>query len=479
MKPPLFKKILTALLLIALGCALSGVAAGQTIASAKESPTPAPPAKDVTVGQSSATAGWPSGPKRFALIIGIDAYEDNQLTPLKGASNDAKALREALVRYAGFDADQITVLASDQPEERKPTRGNILRKLSNMKSLVPKDGLLLVAFSGHGIERDQQAFLLPSDAQVNDDVDLLEQTAINVTQMKGSIERIGVGQVVMLLDACRNNPRGRSTEAVTPLSPTFTRAFDFERRNEGIRAFATLYATAVGHPAFEYSEMKQGYFTWALVEGMKGGAARNGEITLASLVHYVQERVPKRVKLDLGANVEQRPFAIISGYRAEDLVIAATGGDVEAVKEQNIRKLMKLTRTDEMATVGVNMSFENLKQLPFFNELPPRALEIMREEVDALDFAELLLPIYNRHFTGKEIHDLLNFYETPLGQKLLTKTPVMFEEINMVAEALSGTLTERAIKRMDEEKVFGEPSAEEPPAPPKPSGEPARPPARI
>src|SRR5689334_14374150 len=124
----------------------------------------------------------PSTTKRYAIVIGVDQYADTQITTLGGASNDAKALAKALVQYGGFPSEQVTLLASDQPAERQPTRGNILRRLSNMAAVIPSDGLLLLSFAGHGIERGGQAFLLPSDSQVSNDVDLLEQTAINVAR---------------------------------------------------------------------------------------------------------------------------------------------------------------------------------------------------------------------------------------------------------------------------------------------------------
>src|SRR5262249_46983690 len=111
----------------------------------------------------------PSNSKRYAIIIGVDQYADTQITTLGGASNDAKALAKALVQYAGFPSEQVTLLASDQPAERQPTRGNILRRLSNMAAVIPPDGLLLLSFAGHGIERGGQAFLLPSDSQVSND----------------------------------------------------------------------------------------------------------------------------------------------------------------------------------------------------------------------------------------------------------------------------------------------------------------------
>jgi hypothetical protein len=38
----------------------------------------------------------------------------------------------------------------------------------------------------------------------------------------------------------------------------------------------------------------------------------------------VQEAVPKRELLDLGRSVSQKPFAVVEGYRADELVIAVT-----------------------------------------------------------------------------------------------------------------------------------------------------------
>jgi hypothetical protein len=191
--------------------------------------------------------------------------------------------------------------------------------------VVPKDGLLLVSFAGHGIERGDQAFLLPSDAQISNDVSFLEETGLSVTRIRGRIKATGVRQVVILLDACRNDPTGRA-DSPNNLTEAYVRNFNFDIRNKEIVAFATLYATAVGERAFEFTEKRQGYFTWALVEALKGAASNEkGEITLAGLIKYVQETVPKRVAVDLGGGRNQRPFVQMDGYKADELVIAVAG----------------------------------------------------------------------------------------------------------------------------------------------------------
>lgn len=275
--------------------------------------------------QPAAVTSLPGKAKRWALVIGVDKYRDAQISPLKGSDNDARTLADALVRFAGFPPDQVILMATDQPNERQPTRVNILRRLSNLSAVVPKDGLLLISFAGHGMERNGQAYLLPSDAQISDDITFLEETALSLARMKERIRATGVGQVLVLLDACRNDPGGRA-DAPNQMSQAYVRGFNFDVRNREVQAFATVYATAVGQRAYEYSERQQGYFTWAVVEGLKGAAANaNGEVTLAGLVDYIQNTVPKRIGIDLGGNKQQRPFAIVEGYKADQLVIAVGG----------------------------------------------------------------------------------------------------------------------------------------------------------
>lgn len=312
-------------LMIALAAGAAPSSSGAMVKSGaqKQSDQKQTDGRGLRVQTSAGIGVLPAGSKRFALVIGVDEYQDTQINKLDGASNDAKAIVEALVKYAGFPRDQVVLLTSDQPTERKPTRGNILRRLSNLRTAVPKDGLLLLAFAGHGIERGDQAYLLPSDAQLSGDVTLLEDTAINVEEIRRRIQQTGVGQVVMLLDACRNDPSAGRGDADNRLTKKFSQAFNFEERNSDVKAFATLYATDVGYRAYEYKEKKQGYFTWALVEALSGAAANEkGEVTLSGVISFLQEAVPKRISLDLGSGKMQRPYAVIQGYKASDLVLS-------------------------------------------------------------------------------------------------------------------------------------------------------------
>lgn len=186
----------------------------------------------------------------------------------------------------------------------------------------------LFSFAGHGIERDGKGFLIPSDAQLGDDVEFLEETALSLESFKSRVRSMRVAQAVLLIDACRTDPgtgpdqsRG---DAGAPLSQKFVDGLIFDLKNRDVQAFAVLYAASVGQKAYEFAEKKQGYFTWALVEGLRGEAAnKNGDVTLSGLVSYIQQVIPKRIALDLGPETQQHPFALIEGYRADELVLAS------------------------------------------------------------------------------------------------------------------------------------------------------------
>jgi len=311
--------------------------------------------RDISVRSVGQVRQWPSSAKRFALIIGVDQYTDKQIIPLTSATNDAKLLAKALVENAGFGADQVVVLTTDQPADRQPTRRLILRELSNLARLASqygKDGLLLVAFAGHGIERAEQAFLLPSDAIVTDDVSLLEESAVSLARhVHDWIRSKHVGQVVVLLDACRTDPTASRSIRPNRLTAAYTRGLSFDTLNHDVEAFATIYATGKDQQAYENIRKKQGFFMEAVVEGIKGAASNeNGLVTLGGLMDYVQKTVPKRVAIEVGADKEQRPWAEIKGYNPNELVIAAAPRPLATLTaEQYTRKGESLARQERWA----------------------------------------------------------------------------------------------------------------------------------
>ncbi len=331
----------------------------------------------------------PSKEKRWALIVGIDEYQ-NDVSTLKGSVNDAKALKNVLVNNAGFPENQVVLLTTDSADaDKRPTRENILGALSDLYSRVPEDGLLLFSFSGHGISVGNQAFLIPSNGRFTKNPELLQDFSIDVSRIKRAIETMKVKQVLMLLDACRNEP-GKG-DVPNRLTDAYKNGFSFDVANSDVKAFATLYATSIGERAYEFYDKDtgqfRGYFSQAVEEALKGKAANEkGEVTLSRLIDYLETTVPKKVKYDKGEN--QIPTASYSEtYRANQLILAVVkpGVSVFAI-QQPTPSSSQNTSTNRISVTG------KMSEADFWNSI--------KNSPDARDFENYLLRIRNGEFTG-------------------------------------------------------------------------------
>jgi len=229
--------------------------------------------------------------KKVAIVVGIDEYKNAKLGNLRFAGRDANAL--------GLELDTLgfttRVLTTDLKETRQPTKANIEAALKDATAGLTKRDVLLVFFSGQGLELGEgEAYLCPSDAKLFKDE---KDTLIAVADLLKTVERAGAGNSFVLLDACRNDPdptRGNGRDALT-----------------ATRGVAVLLACSSGEKCYEDDTLKHGVFTHAVLTGLRGDAKdRTGKVTWDSLAAYVRETVPVAVNKITNGNRSQRPQLI-------------------------------------------------------------------------------------------------------------------------------------------------------------------------
>jgi uncharacterized protein len=67
------------------------------------------------------------------------------------------------------------------------------------------------------------------------------------------------------------------------------------------------------------------------------------------------------------------------------------------------------------------------------------------------DFADLLAGIYARNFSVDEIHNLIAFYRTPTGQKLIARQPVIARQSMAAGQQFGKQLVEDLRQQIDDE----------------------------
>src|SRR5437764_3114925 len=134
--------------------------------------------------------------KRVALIIGNSAYQN--VPPLANPINDG-AIMAATLKGAGFDVvDSRHVLSAVEAR----------RALRDFSDAARDADIAVVYYAGHGMEVDGTNYLIPVDATLETDTDVLDET-LSLDRVLVAVEPAKQLRLV-ILDACRDNPFAKS-----------------------------------------------------------------------------------------------------------------------------------------------------------------------------------------------------------------------------------------------------------------------------
>src|SRR5215475_9528058 len=141
---------------------------------------------------SSAVPSLAAG-ERLALVIGNAKYPDAE-APLREPINDARELADELKRD-GFSVEIGENLTGDQ----------MRRAFDRLYGKIKPGSVVLLFFSGFGIESGRQSYMIPVDAQVWTEPDV-RRDGFSLEKVLGEINSRGAGVKIALIDASRRNP---------------------------------------------------------------------------------------------------------------------------------------------------------------------------------------------------------------------------------------------------------------------------------
>jgi hypothetical protein len=256
------------------------------------------------------------------ITIGINQYHFVQ--PLSYAQEDAEALQNFLHTEGNFSSDGCLLLTESSPEKwghsTYPSRDNILQQLDALCSEHIEPGeMLWCFFSGYGINFEGQDYLLPIDGNPSDIVG----TGIAVRSLLETLKKAPTETVLVLLDI--NRSHGANAGA-----PVGDHTAELARELE----IPTILSCHPNQISRETSVLRHGFFTAALLEGLRSGKCN----TLKSLDGFLRDRVPQLSERHL--RPRQEPFAVINPVGKIHQVIlpdslATFESEVSTVHEQN------------------------------------------------------------------------------------------------------------------------------------------------
>ncbi len=313
----------------------------------------------------------------YAVVIGIDYKNRNDIPNLQYASQDAKKIYSILTdpKYGGVPKENAVLLLNE-----KATRNEMISALRKIKNW---DGYVYVYYSGHGAPKTKgdkfiDAFLVPNDVVITDP-EAMEDTAIKVSYLQELIETSNAKGVMLALDACFSGggksivPKGGKPLVGMLVSPEIIKP-----RGTGK---VIITSSATNQQSWEdEAELKSGIFSHYLLEGLKGKASKDVWVKVDELAEYIKDNVSKAARKLKGQ--EQQPqitgradFAVTRNWERAKVM------DIEIARE----KLKGAFEKGSITVKQLNMALDELK-----TQKRSKTLEaFLAGEIDEKKFGEL------------------------------------------------------------------------------------------
>jgi WD40 repeat protein len=158
--------------------------------------------------------------KYFALIIGINDYQDPDILDLDNPLKDAESLYNVLLSKYTFEKENIVFL-------KNPTQGEIIITLDELsRKLTSKDNLLIF-YAGHGYwdDKGKVGYWLPSDASKSNTVNWFRNSTLR--DFIGSIQ---ARHTILIADACFSGAIFKTRAAFTDAPQGIQKLYDLPSR---------------------------------------------------------------------------------------------------------------------------------------------------------------------------------------------------------------------------------------------------------
>ncbi len=221
-------------------------------------------------------------PRRFALLVGIDTFDDPRFTSLRYAAADARDLGAALTGYhsvrvltAREETLKATILAELEAIGREAThpQDTVVVYLSTHGTLARRPGA--------GLER----FIVTRDTRF----EVVADTGLPVERLRALLEAMPARRKALILALCHSG-KGKSTlddTLTAQLASTKGVARTFHDVSEGL---LVLTACAFGETARESAELGHDVYTHGLLEALRlGDRDGDGAVTAMEAHDYARD----------------------------------------------------------------------------------------------------------------------------------------------------------------------------------------------
>lgn len=260
---------------------------------------------------------------KFALLIGVSKYGTG-LDPLPGTLKDVEAMHRVLQHpdMGGFAENDIQVL-------KNPSKLEMEEAIEKLFSRRKKDDLLLLFFSGHGIDESFKLYLTNSETRNDEQGNIIIARTTPASWIHERMENSRSQQQVIILDCCYSGAFAKGM--VAKGSGNLTVDIKAQLGGEGR---AVLTSSAGEQRSFGSEGEEMSVYTRYIVEGIETGAAdtdNDGMISVDELHEFAKKKVQEAAPA-----MKPEIYAVKEGFKI--LLAKAPIGDPKLEYRKEVEK---------------------------------------------------------------------------------------------------------------------------------------------
>lgn len=125
------------------------------------------------------------------------------------------------------------------------------------------------------------------------------------------------------------------------------------------------------------------------------------------------------------------------------------GKDSDSKAEATARELLEMSGGGKLGDRVIEQIVKSFQEkLP---DVPASFWDEIRKEIHTNDLVTLAAPAYVKHFTVNEMRDIMKFYKTPAGAKLVQSMPEITQEMSRVGKEWGKGVSEQVVHRLQEQ----------------------------
>ncbi len=129
-------------------------------------------------------------------------------------------------------------------------------------------------------------------------------------------------------------------------------------------------------------------------------------------------------------------------------VLSLSANAQSTSKIQKINQLLELTGSGKMAIQMMDQIMGSLKTT--HSKTSEDFLKEFKKEVKAEDLTNMIIPIYDKHYTESDIDQLIAFYNSPIGKKMISTMPQVIQESMVVGQTWGKQIIEKIQAKLKE-----------------------------